>query len=70
MKYTSKTIDITLDVDIFWNIAPCSPHLKQRIGGTYYLQLKGKKSAQKETRVEYFTSTFLFRLLWCLLMFF
>jgi hypothetical protein len=31
------------NVAIFWNIAPCSPSVNQRFGGTYHLHLECRK---------------------------
>jgi hypothetical protein len=29
------------NVAIFWNLAPCSPYVNRRFGGTYHLHLQG-----------------------------
>jgi hypothetical protein len=36
---------------VFWDIAPCSPYVNRRFGGTYGLHLQGRKSAEQETSV-------------------
>jgi hypothetical protein len=38
-------------IAICWDIAPCSPYINRRFGGTYRLQLQGKKLAEKENNV-------------------
>jgi hypothetical protein len=38
-----------INVAIFWDIQPCSPYVNRRFGGTYYLHLQGRKSAEQET---------------------
>jgi hypothetical protein len=43
---------VVMNVAIFWDIAPCSPYVNQRFGGTYHLYLQGKKSAEQETSVQ------------------
>jgi hypothetical protein len=39
------------NVAFFRNIAPCSPYVERRFGGTH-LHLHGKKSAEQETRLQ------------------
>jgi hypothetical protein len=36
---------------IFRDIAPCSPYMNRRFGGTYHLHLQGRISAEQETSV-------------------
>jgi hypothetical protein len=36
---------------VSWDIAPCSPYMNQRFGGTYYLHLQGGESDERETSV-------------------
>jgi hypothetical protein len=36
----------------FWGIAPCSPPVNRRFGGTYHLHLQSKMSADQETSVQ------------------
>jgi hypothetical protein len=31
-----------MNVAVFWNIAPCSPHVSRRFGGTYHLHLQAE----------------------------
>jgi hypothetical protein len=38
-----------LNVAIFWDIAPCSPYVNRRFGGTYDLHLQGRGTAEQET---------------------
>jgi hypothetical protein len=38
-----------LKLAIFWDIAPCSPYMKRRFGGTYHLNLQGQKSVVQAT---------------------
>jgi hypothetical protein len=33
----------------FWDIAPCSPYMNRRFGGTYHFHVQGRKSAEQET---------------------
>jgi hypothetical protein len=40
-----------MKVAIFWDIASCSPYMKQRFVVTYHLHLQGRKSADYETSV-------------------
>jgi hypothetical protein len=40
-----------LKIAIFWDIAPCSPYMNRRFGGTYHFHLQGRKSAEQETSV-------------------
>jgi hypothetical protein len=37
---------------IFWYIAPCAPYVNRRFRLSYHLHLQGRKSADKETRVQ------------------
>jgi hypothetical protein len=39
---------VVMKVNIFWDVAPCSPHMNQRFGGTYHLHPQGRKSTEKE----------------------
>jgi hypothetical protein len=55
--------NIGTDVAIYWGIAPCSPYVNDRFGGTYHLHLQGRKSAQQETSVQQVTGWFLVRLI-------
>jgi hypothetical protein len=41
-----------MNVAILWDIAPASPYVNPRFGGTYHLNLQGQKSAEQETRVQ------------------
>jgi hypothetical protein len=41
-----------MNVAIFWNKAPCGPHMNQRFGGTYHLHLQGRKSTKKANSVK------------------
>jgi hypothetical protein len=41
-----------MNVAIFWDIAPCSPYVDRRFGGTYYLHLQGQKAAKQKTSVQ------------------
>jgi hypothetical protein len=34
---------IVMKIFIFWDIAPCSPYMSRRFGGTYRLHLQGPK---------------------------
>jgi hypothetical protein len=43
---------VTMNVAIFWDIAPCSPYVKRCFGGTYHFLLQGRKSAKQETSVQ------------------
>jgi hypothetical protein len=38
-----------MKIAIFWDIAPCSQHMNRHFGGTYYLRLQGRKSAEQDT---------------------
>jgi hypothetical protein len=38
-----------MNVAIFWDLAPCSPYVNRRFGGTYHLHLQGRKSLRQET---------------------
>jgi hypothetical protein len=40
------------DVAIFWDIAPSTPYVNRRFGGTYHLHLQGRKSAEQETSMQ------------------
>jgi hypothetical protein len=42
---------VDINVAIFWDIAPYSPNVSRRFGGTYRLHLQGRKSAVKEAGV-------------------
>jgi hypothetical protein len=37
---------VVMTVAIFWDIAPCSSHVKRRFGGTYRFHFQGRKSAE------------------------
>jgi hypothetical protein len=39
----------TMNNAIFWRRAPCSLYVNRRFGGTYRLDLQGRKSAKQET---------------------
>jgi hypothetical protein len=43
---------VVTNVAIVWDIAPCSPYVNRRFGGTYRLHLKDRKSAEQETSVQ------------------
>jgi hypothetical protein len=40
-----------MKVAIFWDIAPCSPYMNGRFGGTYLLHFQGRKAAEQEISV-------------------
>jgi hypothetical protein len=42
---------VVMKVAILWDIAPCSPYMNERFGGTYHLHFQGRKSADQETSV-------------------
>jgi hypothetical protein len=33
---------------ICWDMAPCSPYMSRRFGGTYHLHFQGRKSAEQK----------------------
>jgi hypothetical protein len=39
-----------MKVAVFWNVASCSPYMKQCYEGTCHLHLQGRNSGTKETR--------------------
>jgi hypothetical protein len=41
-----------MDVAIFWDIEPCSPHVNRRFEGAYRFHLQGRKSAEQDTSVQ------------------
>jgi hypothetical protein len=41
-----------MNVTIFWDIAPCSPYVNRRFGGTYHLYLQGRKSVMEGTSLQ------------------
>jgi hypothetical protein len=41
-----------MNATIFWDIAPCSPYVNRRLGGTNYLHLQGRKSTEQEATVQ------------------
>jgi hypothetical protein len=41
-----KKRKVSLNVAVFWDIAPFSAYVKQRSGGKYHLHLQGRKSAE------------------------
>jgi hypothetical protein len=41
-----------MNVSMFWNIAPCSPHVNRHLGATFHLHLQGQTSAEQETNVK------------------
>jgi hypothetical protein len=43
---------IIINVAIFWDIAPYSPYVTRRFGGTYQLRLQGRKSGEQESSVQ------------------
>jgi hypothetical protein len=42
---------VVMNVAIIKDIAPCSPYINRRFGGTYHLHHQGKKSAEQESTV-------------------
>jgi hypothetical protein len=38
-----------MNVYIFWSIAPCSPYVNRRFGGTYYMHFQRQYSVQYVT---------------------
>jgi hypothetical protein len=42
-------IAVIMDVVIFWDIVPCSPHVNQRFRGTYHLHLQGHYEPSKKS---------------------
>jgi hypothetical protein len=42
----------SLNVAIFWDVAPCSPYVNWRFVGTYNLHLQGRKSAELENSAQ------------------
>jgi hypothetical protein len=44
----SETLSVVvMNVTIFWDIAPTSPYVNWRFGGTYHLHLQGRKLAER-----------------------
>jgi hypothetical protein len=41
---------VVMKIVIFWDIAPCSPYMNRRFGGTYHFHLQGRKSAERRLR--------------------
>jgi hypothetical protein len=48
VQYKILTVVVTNGA-LFWDLAPWSPGVNQRFGGTYHLHLQGRKSAEYET---------------------
>jgi hypothetical protein len=36
---------VFMNAAVFWDIAPCSPYVDRRFGGTYHFHLQGRNSA-------------------------
>jgi hypothetical protein len=53
-----------MNVAIFWDIAPYSPNMNRRFGGTYRLHVQGRKLAEQESSVQQVAGSFC---LWSLL---
>jgi hypothetical protein len=49
-EYLYSLIDLLLNVAVFWDIAPCSPNVNRRFGGTYHLHLRGLDGYEPATR--------------------
>jgi hypothetical protein len=39
---------VVINIVIFRDIAPCSPYVNRRFGGTYHLHLQGLKSVEQD----------------------
>jgi hypothetical protein len=52
-KVTKCGLLKTMNVAIFWVMAPSSKNANRRFGGTYHLHLQGRKSAEHEITVKH-----------------
>jgi hypothetical protein len=43
---------VDMNIAVFWDIVLCSTYVNRRSGGTYYLHIVGRKSAEQETSVQ------------------
>jgi hypothetical protein len=48
VEFEVLTVVVT-NVAIFWDIAPCTPYVNRRFGGTYHLHLQGRKSTEQDS---------------------
>jgi hypothetical protein len=46
----SLKVDFSLNVAIFWDRAPCSPHVNRRFEGTNHLHVQGLNSMKQEIK--------------------